>query len=322
MDILKKIDALDIKSLSTPLEELRSCRICPRNCNADRFSTKSGYCKADASFSISSICIHRGEEPAISGDKGICNIFFTHCNLQCIYCQNHQISCNLLDYSEQQMELKEILRQIVKILSTGINHVGFVSPSHFIPQVKIIVDSLRALGLNPVFVCNTNAYDNTESIYELESYIDVYLPDFKYSDAALGRKFSDVKDYPGIALSAIREMLRQKGVELPLNESGYALKGIIIRHLVLPGQPENSINVLKTIAKELSNEIHISLMSQYYPTFNVNNHEFLGRTLKAGEYSRVVRELEELGFENGWVQDLSSQDNYRPDFNKENPFKL
>lgn len=321
MVILQKIDILDIEAYSAPLETLRSCCICPRNCNADRFSPKLGYCKADASFNISSICIHNGEEPAISGDKGICNIFFTNCNLQCIYCQNHQISCNSADYSALKIELKEILRQIVKILSAGINHVGFVSPSHYIPQVKVIIDSLRALGLNPVFVYNTNAYDDVESICELEGYIDIYLPDFKYSDAGLGRRYSDVKDYPETALSAIREMLRQKGKELPLDHNGYALKGIIIRHLVLPGHPENSVNVLRTIAKELSNEIHISLMSQFYPTCKVNNHEFLGRTLKAGEYSMVVRELEELGFENGWVQELSSNENYRPDFEKEEPFK-
>jgi putative pyruvate formate lyase activating enzyme len=321
MDILKKIDLLDINALSVPLEELKSCRICPRNCNADRYSPKLGYCKADASFSISSICIHRGEEPAISGDKGICNIFFTNCNLQCIYCQNHQISCNSFDYAKQKMELKEVLRQIVNILSSGINHVGFVSPSHFIPQVKVIIHSLRVLGLNPVFVYNTNSYDNAESISDLENYIDIYLPDFKYSDAGLGRKYSDVKDYPEIALSAIREMLRQKGTELPLDNHGYAVTGILIRHLVLPGHPENSVNVLRTIAKELSNNLYISLMSQYYPTYPVNNHEFLGRTLKAREYSKVVNELEKLGFENGWVQELSSNQSYRPDFQEEHPFK-
>ncbi|MCK9398914.1 MAG: radical SAM protein [Bacteroidales bacterium] len=321
MDILKKIDLLDFKALSVPLEDLRSCRICPRNCNADRYSSRLGYCKADATFSISSICIHHGEEPAISGGQGICNIFFTHCNLQCIYCQNHQISCNSLDYSAQKIEFKEVIRQIAKILSTGINHVGFVSPSHFVPQVKVIINSLRALGLNPVFVYNTNAYDYPAIIRELESYIDIYLPDFKYSDAALGKKYSDVKDYPEIALSAIKEMFRQKGTELPLDQGGYAMKGIIIRHLVLPGHPENSINVLRTITKELSNDLHISLMSQYYPTYRVNNHEFLGRTLKPGEYSRVAKELEESGFENGWVQELSSHNSYRPDFSEGEPFR-
>jgi putative pyruvate formate lyase activating enzyme len=320
MEIQQKIDLLDIEKLSKPLSGLKACRICPRNCNADRFSLKLGYCKADASFRVSSICIHMGEEPVISGDKGICNIFFTNCNLQCIYCQNHQISCNSSDYSAQKIELKEILLQVVKILATGINHVGFVSPSHYIPHVKIIIDSLRTLGLNPVFVYNTNGYDFPESIRELENYIDIYLPDFKYSDKELARKYSDAGNYPAIALSAMQEMLRQKGTALPLNQDGYAKRGIVIRHLVLPGHASNSISVLRTIATELSADLHISLMAQYYPTYQVNNHEFLGRTLKATEYSRVVNEMEKLGFENGWVQELSSQSNYRPDFNEENPF--
>jgi putative pyruvate formate lyase activating enzyme len=322
MDILQKLDNLDIEALCTPLEALRACRICPRNCNSDRFSPKLGYCKADASFSISSICIHQGEEPVISGDKGICNIFFTNCNLQCIYCQNHQISCNSNDYSGQKPGLKEILRQIINILSTGINHVGFVSPSHFIPHLKVIVDSLRAIGLDPVFVYNTNAYDHVESISDLENYIDIYLPDFKYSDVVLGREYSDVRDYPERALAAIKEMLRQKSADLQLDKNGYAKRGVIIRHLVLPGHPENSINVLRTIAKELSTDIHISLMSQYFPTFRVEKHQFLGTTLAEKEYSKVVRELEVLGFENGWVQELSSNRNYRPDFDEEHPFEI
>jgi len=320
VDILEKIKSLNFEELLKPLEELKSCRICPRNCNADRFSKKLGYCKADASFSISSIFVHQGEEPVISGDKGICNVFFTNCNLQCIYCQNHQISCNTLDYSANKMELEEVVHQIIKILSAGINHVGFVSPSHFITQVKIIINSLRALGLNPVFVYNSNGYDKVESIRSLEPYIDIYLPDYKYADHNIGRNFSDVKNYPEVALNALKEMFRQKGSDLPLNDDGYATKGVIIRHLVLPGHPGNSVKVLRNISNELSNDVHISLMSQYYPTYQVKNHEILGRTLTSKEYERVTDELEYLGFENGWVQEMSSHENYRPDFEKEKPF--
>ena len=320
-DLKRRIDRLDLQRLLEPLEALRHCRICPRNCHADRFSGKLGYCKADASFSISSIFAHRGEEPPISGDKGICNIFFTHCNLQCIYCQNYQISCNDNDYSRERMDLEEVLRRIGDILSTGINMVGFVSPSHFIPHVKIIINSLRELGLDPVFVFNTNGYDRPETILSLEGFIDVYLPDFKYSDEELARKYSDAKDYPAVALAALKEMFRQKGQDLPLDERGYAKSGILIRHLVLPGHPENSINVLRTLAKEVSNDLHISLMSQYYPAHKAVHHEFLGRTLKVKEYYRVVDQLEELGFGNGWVQHLSSSDTYRPDFDAEKPFE-
>lgn len=321
-DVDDKLQGLDFEELLKPLEQLKACRICPRNCNADRFSNKLGYCKADASFSISSIFAHQGEEPVISGDKGICNIFFTNCNLQCIFCQNHQISCNAHDYSSHKLELKDVIRQILEILSTGIRHVGFVSPSHFIPQVKIIINSLRALGLDPVFVYNTNGYDTVESIRGLEGFIDIYLPDYKYADKDTGRKYSDVKDYPDVALAALKEMYRQAGNSLPLDRYGYATKGMIIRHLVLPGHPDNSINVLKTIARELSNELHISLMSQYYPTHQVTRHEFLGRTLKEEEYRNVTDAMEELGFENGWVQEMSSHENYRPDFEAEYPFRL
>ena len=304
-----------------PIEELRRCGICPRKCNADRFSSKQGYCKAGAGFNISSIFAHMGEEPAISGDRGICNIFFTNCNLQCIYCQNYQISCNSNDYSAEEMVLPKVLAAIVDILATGINLVGFVSPSHFIPQVRVIINSLRELGLSPVFVYNTNGYDLPEVISSLEDYIDVYLPDFKYSDPVLAKRFSDARNYPDIAIASIREMYRQKGTSLPVDKHGYAQEGIIIRHLVLPGYPENSINVLRSIAKEISNDLHISLMSQYYPAHGVMNHEFLGRTLKSREYYRVVNEMEELGFENGWVQPLSSQNSYRPNFEAEKPFE-
>ena len=315
------LDKLDYGKLLEPLEVLRSCSICPRNCNADRFSGKHGYCNAGASFSISSICIHRGEEPAISGSKGICNIFFTNCNLQCVYCQNYQISCNKLDYSDCRMELKNVLKSILYILNTGINIVGFVSPSHFIPQVKVIIDALRALGLDPDFVFNTNAYDKVQAIHDMQPYFNVYLPDYKYTDPVISKAYSDVADYPEIALQSLKEMFRQTGPKLYMNSEGYATKGMIIRHLVLPGHADNSIQVLRNIAEHLSPEIHISLMSQYYPTAQVRGHETLGRTLKAEEYFKVVNEMERLGFSNGWVQDIVSNQNYRPDFMNEHPFQ-
>lgn len=317
----EKIKGLDMDRLMLPLQELKSCRICPRHCNADRFSSTRGWCKADASFSISSICIHHGEEPVISGDKGICNIFFTNCNLQCIYCQNHQISCNLNNYTDEKMTLAQTLTAITNILRTGVNIVGFVSPSHFVPQVKVIIASLRELGLDPVFVYNTNGYDDPGTIRSLEGFVDVYLPDFKYSDSSLASRYSGAPDYPSAALAALREMYRQAGTSLPLDGRGYAQKGMIIRHLVLPGHPQNSIGVLRTIAGELSADLHISLMSQYYPTHRVMQDSLLGRTLRRREYEQVVEAMDELGFENGWVQDLSSEGHYRPDFQEEHPFE-
>ena len=312
---------MDFTSFLGPLHELADCAICPRNCHSDRFGGKLGYCKSDASFNISSICLHHGEEPVISGSGGICNVFFAHCNLQCIYCQNWQISDNRTDIRSFGMEIGDVISQITSILDTGINRVGFVSPSHFIPQMKIIINIIRSLGYNPVWVYNTNSYDKPGIIRSLEGMIDVYLPDFKYMDSHLSASYSDAPDYPDIAIAALKEIYRQKGSSLHLSSEGYAESGIIIRQLVLPGHAMNSIRVLECIAEELSPSIHISLMSQYYPTPAVSCHKFLKNPVTSYEYSKVIREMERLEMTNGWIQDLESSGNYRPDFNKYYPFE-
>jgi len=298
---------------------LVSCIICPRDCAVDRLHGETGVCGSNAAFNISSICIHHGEEPVISGVNGICNVFFSRCNLSCVYCQNYQISCNHGKVNEHEMQLDEIVDSIIKLLDQGCHAVGFVSPSHYIPHVKAIIESLRLSGRNPVFVYNTNGYDKVEEIRKLESYIDIYLPDYKYSDNQLARQLSKVADYQQVAFLAIKEMYRQKGSTLVMNENGYAEKGLIIRHLVLPGNIENSLNVLRDIA-DISTSIAVSLMAQYWPTPVVAHHPTLGHTLSAGEYEIVKAELESLGFYKGWVQELESNNHYRPDFDCDNPF--
>jgi putative pyruvate formate lyase activating enzyme len=312
---------MDFTSFLGPLDELRDCAICPRDCHADRLTSSRGYCKSDASFNISSICIHRGEEPAISGNTGICNIFFTHCNLQCIYCQNYQISDNRVPVASTKLELQEVIRQVTAILGQGISRVGFVSPSHFIPQIRIIIECLHAMGHFPVFVFNTNGYDRAETIRSLEGMIDVYLPDLKYMDSDLSARYSDAPDYPEIAAAALKEMYRQKGAVLHTGENGMALSGIIIRHLVLPGQVQNSLDVLNFIATGLSPRLHISLMSQYYPTPAVSCNPLLNRTVSQAEYSQVSNEMEKLGMYHGWIQELTSHHHYRPDFQNDHPFE-
>ncbi len=304
-----------------PLEELRNCKICPRRCNADRFSPKKGYCKAGAGFSISSICIHRGEEPVISGSRGICNVFFTHCNLQCVYCQNWQISDNTIDHSADEMPLEEVLEQIVRILRSGINILGFVSPGHFIPQVKVIVNALGHLGYRPTIVYNSNGYDDVGQLKLLEGMVDVYLPDFKYLDPELSRRYSDAKAYPSVALAAHREMYRQMGSNLLVDDEGYAIRGMLIRHLMLPGHTENSLKVLETIAKELSPRLHIALMSQYYPCHRAGEYEALRHAVRPAEYRKVVRRMHELGLTRGFIQGIESSGHYLPDFGMENPFE-
>ena len=296
-----------------------SCNICPRNCNVDRLHGMIGVCGSNAGFNISSIFLHHGEEPAISGENGICNVFFSRCNLSCIYCQNYQISCNKGEVKEHEMQLKEVVDSIIEKLNQGCHAVGFVSPSHYIPHVKAIIESLRLMGYNPVFVYNTNGYDKVEEIRELENYIDVYLPDYKYSDNKLALKFSKVADYQQIALAAIMEMYRQKGSTLVMNENGFTEKGLIIRHLVLPGDIGNSLNVLHDIAG-ISTSIAVSLMAQYWPSPSVSGHPTLDRILSPEEYEIVKTELENFGFYKGWVQEMESSDNYKPDFENDKPF--
>jgi len=300
---------------------LENCTLCPRECRINRFDGGTGYCGTDAGLNIARVCMHRGEEPVISGKEGICNIFFAGCNLHCLYCQNHEISHNWSATENIGLDLEEVLDRIVKILSEGIPAVGFVSPSHVVPQVKAIINGLNARGYKPITVYNTNGYDKLETIRSLSGLIDVYLPDYKYVTKRIASEYSDASDYPETALKAIKEMYYQKGSTLLTDENGRAENGLIIRHLILPGHAEESKNVLVSIADELSPGVHLSLMSQYYPTAQVRHHPVLNRPLYKAEYEAVAEAMEALGFRNGWVQDMDSNLNYRPDFNKENPFE-
>ncbi len=303
-----------------PLEELRACNICPRKCNADRFSDIKGYCEAGTALSISSICIHRGEEPVISGSKGICNIFFTNCNLQCVFCQNWQISDNSLDHSAEHIELEEVLSQITQILDGGINILGFVSPSHFIPQMKVIVNALNHIGYKPTIVYNSNAYDDVAQLKKLEGMVDVYLPDFKYMDEEIAKRYSDAIDYPALALIALKEMFRQMGTSLIVDNEGYAMRGMLIRHLVLPGHTDNSVQVMEAIANELSPRMHVDLMSQYYPCFKAEEYGTLNRSVSPAEYQKIVDKMADLGITRGYIQGMESSAHYLPDFDLDQPF--
>jgi len=300
---------------------LSCCTLCPRECRVNRFRGGDGYCGMDAGMNISSICIHRGEEPPISGPDGICNVFFSGCNLHCIYCQNHEISRPDKDTGRDKMTFKETIDRIADILSMGIKAVGFVSPSHMVPQVKAILRGLNERGLKPITVYNTNSYDKAETIESLDGIIDVYLPDYKYVTPETAQLYSDASDYPETGLKAIKVMYYQKGSVLRMDKEGRAENGILLRHLVIPGQTEESKKVLKSIADELSTGLHISLMSQYHPTPFVKTLPPLNRALYKEEYEAVAEAMENLGFRNGWTQDLDSYLNYRPDFRKEHPFE-
>jgi len=290
-------------------------------CGVNRLEGALGWCRSGAGFPIASVVAHLGEEPVISGLHGICNVFFARCNLRCIYCQNHQISDHRAANGYPETNAGDLAGRIEAVLTTGCHAIGFVSPSHVIPQLRILIKTLEERGIGLPLVYNTGGYDNDQMIRELEGMIGVYLPDMKYMDGELSARYSAAPDYPERARESLREMYRQKGNSLILDAHGQAISGLIIRHLVLPGHIENSLAVLRFIAEELSVNVHLSLMSQYHPVEKVRKLSPLSRKVMAGEYNMVVKEMERLGFSRGWIQGLDSPENYLPDFKRDKPFQ-
>ncbi len=295
--------------------KINPCNLCARYCDVDRTSRR-GYCRIDSGLYISTICIHKGEEPVLSGDKGVCNVFFDHCNLQCQYCQNYQISNNVSSLEKDSMSLQDCYEKIAKILDTGCNMLGLVSPTPYLHHIDLLVDMLRKNRYEPTIIYNTNAYDNVDTLRNLDGIVDVYLPDYKYGSYELAQQLSQADDYPDMALDAINEMVRQKCKDLILNDEGMAVKGVIVRHLVLPGHIDNSFSALTNIATEVSADIHISLMAQYYPTYNAEKFPELSRKVTNEEYEQVKQFMYSMGMTNGWVQSLDSTEVFKPDFDK------
>lgn len=295
-----------------------NCSSCPRRCSADRVS-QLGFCGATTEPEVATICVHKGEEPPLCGEKGICNVFFAHCNLQCVYCQNHDISMDKTQADIRFKGVDDIVEGIAEVLKVTENIVGFVTASHYAQHIPAIVEGLHAKGLYPTTVYNTGGYDSVATLQMLAPYIDIYLPDLKYMDSDLAKRYSHAEDYPQVAIRALKEMYNQKGSSLPTDDRDMAFRGIIIRHLVLPGQVENSLRVLDEIA-DISLNLHVALMAQYFPARESLPDE-LNRTLTAEEYSRVVDHFYNLGLHKGWVQELGAQECYRPDFSQKDAFE-
>jgi putative pyruvate formate lyase activating enzyme len=213
-----------------------------------------------------------------------------------------------------------IVNKISEQLDSGVKMLGFVSPSHQVSQMIRIIENVWKRGYKPTIVYNSNGYDNVETLKELDGMVDVYLPDFKYYDTKLGQKYSNVSNYFEVASKAIKEMYRQKGSTIILDDDGLIESGLIIRHLVLPGYESDSIDLLEYVANEISPFLYISLMSQYYPTEKSKSNSLLCRKLRKSEYDLVVKKVDELGF-NGWIQELESSDYYKPDFLSNTPFQ-
>ena len=293
-----------------------NCTLCPHRCSVNREQGELGFCRLNAGLHIANISLHKGEEPIDGSENGVCNVFFSHCNLRCVYCQNHQISQPQTMIPNEVTDYETAVGQIISILRKDVDFLGFVSPTSHIPHMLRIIELVNEQGFFPKIIYNTNAYETVETLQQLEPVVDIYLPDFKYADDEIGKQLSGIQNYSKIAISAIKEMYRQKKSQI--KDENPAL---IIRHLVLPNHVENSLAALKMIAKECSTDVFVSLMSQYFPVYKALEIKKINRAITTTEYNRVLDVLDELGFERGWTQLLESNDYYQPDFTKENPFE-
>ncbi len=303
-------------------ERLYDCDICPRSCHVNRIKNERGFCRSGQFASVSSYCDHHGEEPALSGTRGSGTIFFNHCNLRCKYCQNHQISQGDDDRSQllKSKELAAIMLHLQDDLQC--HNINLVSPSHYVPQIVEALCHAIPAGLHIPLIYNTNGYDAPDTLKMLDGVIDIYLPDIKYSSDLQAAAFSDCSNYVETSREAIREMYRQAG-SLVTDKSGIAQSGLIVRHLILPNNVAGSAESLDWLANSVSKEVTVSIMAQYYPCHLASQEPAIARKISLQEYGRVVETVNELGLDNGWMQQMDSAEFYLPDFRRPgHPFSM
>lgn len=305
---------------------LERCTVCPRDCLNNRLNNEIAACYSGRLPIVSSYTVHFGEEPALVGTRGAGNIFFGNCNLRCAYCQNYQISQTHKERLKNEITHERLAEIMLELETKGCHNINFVSPTHFAPQMARSILIAAEKGLHLPIVYNTNAYDSVEVLRLLEGIVDVYLPDLKYAENEAGYLYSKVSGYKDHARHAIAEMYRQTGDELVFDVHGVLQRGLIIRLLVLPNEIGGIRESLEWIKDELSPRVAISLMAQYYPTHQAatnNRYVLLSRRVSETEWLRATNLLDELRFEEGWMQEFDgSAFYYRPDFNDTStPFK-
>lgn len=301
-------------------EQLSVCNACPRLCGVNRLEGKTSDCGMDASVQVGHIGLHHGEEPPISGTGGSGAIFFVGCNLHCVYCQNYQISQKFHENGKRTLSVPELAEEILRLQDQGAHNINFVSPSHMAFQMADAIILARKLGLSLPVVYNSNGYDSVETLKKIRGLVDIYLPDIKYLDNALGWRYSKVKDYATVIPEVLKEMYNQVG-DLVLDQGGIATRGMLVRHLVLPGLIKNSKQCLKLLS-EISPTIYISLMSQYSPIYKASKYPEINRKLADAEYDEIMDYAVSLDLENVFIQELESQDACLPDFTHEKPFNF
>lgn len=305
-ELLRRVDALE--------RMLASCTVCPHDCGNNRLTNDIARCYSGYLPIVSSFTLHFGEEPLLVGSGGVGNIFFGNCNLRCVYCQNHQISQNYQEERKNEVSFDRLAGMMLELQERGCHEIGFVSPTHFVPQIVRSLAIAAERGLQLPLIYNTNAYDSVEVLRLLDGVIDIYLPDLKYSDDEAGYEFSKVRNYPQVARAALQEMHRQVGSGLVMGDDGLVKRGLIIRHLVLPNDIAGSKESLSWIRSALGENTTLSVMSQYYPTHKAAAMPLLDRKIRESEYEKVLGILDSLSLQSGWVQEYDSPDYYRPKF--------
>lgn len=283
---------------------LEKCQICPRDCKVNRLLGNKGYCKCDDKIKVALVSIHDYEEPCISGKNGSGTVFFSNCNLNCVFCQNYEIS---QEGKGKEVTIERLAEIFIEQQSRGVNNINLVTPTMYVYQIIEAIKISREKGLKIPIIYNSNGYENVETIKLLEGYIDVYLPDLKYYSDLISVKYSKAPHYFEIAKEAIKEMLRQVGNPV-FNDEGIIQKGVIIRHLVLPNHIQNTKNILKWIKENLNEGVYVSVMAQYFPTYKAKEIEGLDRKLTNKEYKEVEKYLYSLDIENGYMQDLGKHE--------------
>ncbi len=305
---------------------LESCTVCPRDCLNNRLRNEIAACYSGRLPIVSSYTAHFGEEPPLVGTRGAGNVFFGNCNLRCVYCQNYQISQTHKEQIKNEVTHERLAEMMLELQARGCHNINFVSPTHFAPQMARAILIAAEQGLRLPIVYNTNAYDSVAVLKLLDGIVDVYLPDLKYAEDEAGFLYSKVRSYRECSRAAISEMHRQMGDELVYGEDGLLKRGLVIRLLVLPNDIGSVRESLEWIRNELSPRVAISLMAQYYPT-NVagtnQRYALLSRPITESEWLRTVSALDELGMEEGWMQEYDGAAfYYRPDFDdRDTPFR-
>ncbi len=318
---LKLTDNQFLERIEKAFQLLHNCNVCPRDCKIDRFKQNSGFCQSGLNPIISSFTPHFGEEPILSGTNGVGNIFFGNCNMKCLFCQNFEISQNWKEEIRNEKTCEELADIMISLQNQNCHNIGLVSPTHFSPQILKAIYLAKLKGLNLPVIYNSNGFDSIEMLKLFDGIIDIYLPDLKYGDNLSARKYSFTPNYFDYAKEAIKEMFRQVGDKINFDNK-VAVRGLIIRHLVLPNDLGETEKVFKFIAEDISPNVHVSLMSQYFPTNKVNNFVLLNRKIRYREYEKAIQLLEKYGLNNGWIQEMDSPEFYLPNFeNRNNPFR-